>query len=154
MGPTERLTVGAVLANVSRLGLDTPPVIYFVEENPRYIDIVAEIFGHISRRELIGITSVVTLGEVLVQPLVHRNLWLQQEYRNLLLRAASFQTLSIDPETAEEAARLRARYRLRMADAMQLATAIRAGCQAFLTNDMALLRVTEIRVVVLDQLGV
>jgi predicted nucleic acid-binding protein len=70
----------------------------------------------------------------------------------LLINAANFQTLPIDIKTATSAADLRARYNLRTPDALQVATAIAAGCDAFLTNDAALQCVSELRVLVLDQL--
>ncbi len=53
---------------------------------------------------------------------------------------------------ADTAAELRARFRLRTPDALQLATAIETGCGAFLTNDHASRRVTDIRVLILDDL--
>jgi predicted nucleic acid-binding protein len=45
-----------------------------------------------------------------------------------------------------------ARYSLRTPDALQVATALAAGCAALLTNDVRLQRVTELRVLVLDEL--
>jgi predicted nucleic acid-binding protein len=68
------------------------------------------------------------------------------------INATNFRTLPIDVTTATSAADLRARYNLRTPDALQIATAITAGCNAFLTNDAALQRVSELRVLVLDQL--
>lgn len=62
------------------------------------------------------------------------------------------QVISIDPETARIAADLRIRYNLRTPDALQLATAIRTGCDAFLTNDAALKKVRELRILVLSDL--
>jgi len=62
------------------------------------------------------------------------------------------QLVSIDSETAKVAADLRARYNLRTPDALQLATAIKAGCDAFLTNDATLKKVTELKVLVLSEL--
>jgi predicted nucleic acid-binding protein len=50
------------------------------------------------------------------------------------------------------AAAFRANYGLKLPDALQIAVAREAGCEAFLTNDLALRRVTELRVLVLDQL--
>jgi len=70
----------------------------------------------------------------------------------LLINAANFQTLPIDIKTAASAADLRARYNLRTPDALQVATALAAGCDAFLTNDSDMQRVSELRVLVLDQL--
>lgn len=53
---------------------------------------------------------------------------------------------------AERAAALRARYDLRTPDALQIAAVQAAGCQAFLTNDHRLKRVTEPRVITVDDL--
>jgi len=58
----------------------------------------------------------------------------------------------ISAGVAESAADLRARYNLRTPDALHVATAIDAGCDAFLTNDTGIKRVQEIAVLVLDDL--
>ena len=82
------------------------------------------------------------------------NRQLEQAYRGILLRSHHITLRAIDVPTAEKAAQLRATYTLRTPDAFQVATALQAGCQAFLTNDHGLLRVTGIRVLVLDDLEV
>lgn len=75
-----------------------------------------------------------------------------RQYRRLLLASPSVRTSSINPSAAERAAELRARYGFRLPDALQLAVAIEERCEAFLTNDRRLARVTELRVLVLDDL--
>ncbi|MBD2354935.1 hypothetical protein H6G41_09915 [Tolypothrix sp. FACHB-123] len=45
-------------------------------------------------------------------------------------------------------------YGLKLLDALQVATALVAGCDAFLTNDVALQRVTELRILVLAALEI
>jgi predicted nucleic acid-binding protein len=140
------------LAAVTRLACDTAPIIYFVEAHPRYDPLVINVFQRIADGAIAGVTSVITLTEVLIQPLRQSNAVLQQEYRELLLHSANFQMLSITPEIAERGAELRARHSLRTPDALQVATGLVAGCEAFLTNDRGLQRVTELRVLVLDDL--
>jgi predicted nucleic acid-binding protein len=54
--------------------------------------------------------------------------------------------------TAEQAARLRAVYGLRLPDALQIAFAVESGCQAIVCNDHSMRRVTELPVLVLDDL--
>lgn len=142
----------AALAGVTRLGFDTAPVIYFIEAHPQYDALVTEVFQRVTDGVLSGFTSVITLAEVLVHPFRHEDAGLQKEYRDLLLHSDHFQTVSIDPDTAERAAELRARYNVRTPDALQIATALAAGCEAFLTNDPVFKRVTELRVLVLDEL--
>jgi predicted nucleic acid-binding protein len=140
------------LANISALGFDTAPIIYFVEKNPRYDALVTAIFQRVAAGSVRGVTSVISLSEVLVHPLSQGNTHLSAEYRNLLLNSRDFSTLSIDAAIAEGAAGLRARYNLRTPDALQIATALSAGCTAFLTNDVRLQRVAAITVLVLDEL--
>jgi predicted nucleic acid-binding protein len=140
------------LAGVHRLGFDTAPVIYFVEAHPRYDALVTEVFQRVADGVIEGITSVITLSEVLVPPLQQGNFRLAQEYRDLLLNSQNFATCSIDPDIAARSAQLRVAYGFRTPDALQLATAIAVGCEAFLTNDPTLQRVKELPVLVLDDL--
>jgi predicted nucleic acid-binding protein len=140
------------LAGVTKLGFDTSPVIYFIEANAQYDALVTEVFKQVSSGILEAITSVITLTEVLVHPLRRGDVALQHQYSDLLIHAANFQTLSIDIAAARSAADLRARYNLRTPDALQVALAIAAGCDSFLTNDPTFQRVTEIRILILDQL--
>ncbi len=68
------------------------------------------------------------------------------------MRSPNFYMLPVNVAIAESAADLRARYNLRAPDAIQIAAALSAGCEAFLTNDAALKRVTELQVLILDEL--
>jgi predicted nucleic acid-binding protein len=140
------------LLGVTLLGLDTSPAIYYIEAHPRYDALVTRVFDRIGAGDLEGITSVVTLTETLTRPLILKNVALQQAYRDLLLRNRPIRTLAVDQATAARAADLRAHYGLRTPDAWQLAVALAEGCQAFLTNDLHLKRVTNLRILVLDEL--
>lgn len=52
------------LAGVAQLGLDTAPIIYYIEAHPRYEALVEHVFDLIARGSLTGVTSVITLTEV------------------------------------------------------------------------------------------
>ena len=140
------------LTGVSRLGIDTAPIIYLVEANPRHEAIALAVFREIDAGRISGVTSVISLGEVLVLPLRQRDRALHERYRSVLLSSRGFRTVSIDAKVAERAADLRATYGMRLPDALQIACSIHEGCQAFLTNDRRLVRVSEIRVLMLDDL--
>ena len=99
-----------------------------------------------------GVTSAVTLTEVLMKPIQAGDKALEKAYRELLLNTRHIEVVPISITIAEKAAGLRAAYNLRTPDAMQLATAIISRCQGFLTNDRKLLGVTDIAVWVLDDL--
>jgi predicted nucleic acid-binding protein len=144
--------VSDALRGVTRLFLDTAPVIYYVEENPAYLDVVTAIFDSIDDGAVVGITSPVTLAECLVMPYRLGLVKAQQDFVELIVLGTNVDFVAIDHATAVEAARLRAAYNLTLPDALQVATAISAGCEAFLTNDTALQRVAELRVIVVSQL--
>ncbi|MBN2393035.1 MAG: PIN domain-containing protein [Anaerolineae bacterium] len=139
-------------ASISRLALDSSPIIYFVEAHPRYDALVTTIFQRIAEGQIEGITSTLTLTEVLALPMEKGQHDLCQTYRKLLTSAAHFTLVSIGSEIAERAAELRARYHLRTPDALQVAAALLNDCQAFLTNDKGLSRITEVEVLVLEAL--
>lgn len=136
------------------VGLDTAPLIYYLEEHPTYLSVVDPFFDALIRGDLRAVTSTVTLIEVLTQPLRHGDAALAAQYRLLLLNNQGIAMRAVSVAVAEEAARLRAAYALRTPDAVQLAAAIEAGAQAFLTNDARLAVVTDLRVVVLDQVRI
>ncbi len=92
------------------------------------------------------------MTELLTKPLQAQDTRLANRYRTLLLQIANFRMVPIHAAIADTAAMLRARYRLRTPDALQVATAIDRRCDAFLTNDHALQRVSEIPIIILDEL--
>jgi predicted nucleic acid-binding protein len=147
------VTVADALRGVTKIGLDTAPVIYFVEANRAYVDVCRAVFAPIANGTLAAVTSAVTLTETLVSPLRTQNAVLETEYRDLLLNTNGVTLLPVDVAVAERPADLRARYNLKTPDALQVATALENGCQAFLTNDAGLRRVAaEIGILVLGEL--
>ena len=99
-----------------------------------------------------GVTSVISLLEVLVLPIHSSNAVLQEQYTDLLFQSIHFETKAVTVGAAQIAADLRARYNLWTPDALQVAVAIAAGCQAFLTNDITLKRISEMSILVMDEL--
>ncbi|MER3523754.1 MAG: VapC toxin family PIN domain ribonuclease [Ignavibacteria bacterium] len=111
-------------------------MIYFVEEHPIYDACLVKIFQQIAEGRIIGVTSVVSLCEVLVQPVKKTDRQLQNSYRELMQGSAHCELVAIESIHAVKAAELRAHYGLRTPDALQIiATAILSGCEGFLTND-------------------
>jgi len=62
--------------------------------------------------------------------------------------------VDINAAIAQDAARIRLLYNLQLPDALQIAIALTSNCDAFLTNDQALKRVTELRILVVSELEV
>lgn len=117
------------------VGLDTAPLIYFIEEHSGYASIVNPFFESAQRGELQLVTSTITLLEVLVHPLRHKNEALAQQYYDILLSSPYVAILPVTFATAQVAAELRAEHNLKTPDAIQVATALSHRADAFLTGD-------------------
>jgi predicted nucleic acid-binding protein len=131
------------------VGLDTAPVIYFIEAHPEFGPVVLPLFEQRFQPGLNqAVTSVLTLAEVLVKPLTASRPDLCQRFHEFLTGAPNLKLSDIIASTAEKAADLRARYGIRLPDACQVAVALAAGATHFLTNDKRLRCVTEIKVLV------
>lgn len=63
MGQLTALVEGRTVA------FDTAPLIYYIEEHPDYLAVVDELFESLDQSASKGLTSVLTLHEVLVKPL-------------------------------------------------------------------------------------
>lgn len=146
------MTISDALDGVSRLFLGTAPVIYFVERNPAYLDLVSAAFRYIDQGTLGAVTSPVTLAECLVHPTRQQDTVLQQDFIDLITAGNNTQFVAVDQDIAQTAAELRARYNLLLPDAFQAAVAIVLGCDALLTNDRGLQRVGELKILILDDL--
>ncbi len=145
------MNLATVLAGVRRLFLDTAPIIYHVEGVSAYQPVMDAIFQAITEGMVEAVTSSVTLAECLVHPYRYGDQRLVERFRDVITAGTHTSYVGVD-DVAERAAELRARYNLSLTDAFQVAAALAANCEAFLTNDLALKRVVEVRVLVLDEL--
>jgi predicted nucleic acid-binding protein len=146
------MRLAQALAGVTQIGFDTSPFIYYVEGNPTHFAVCDDVFRRLTNGEFVGYTSVVTLTETLTLPRRLGNASLETVYQSFLTSTRNLTMLRIDAAIADFAAHLRSRYNLRTPDALQIACAVATGCQAFLTNDNALKRVTNLRILVLSDL--
>ncbi|MBI1802309.1 MAG: PIN domain-containing protein [Chloroflexi bacterium] len=140
------------LQTVRRLFLDSAPVVYYVEESERYLSRVDVVFDSVDRGTLVAVTSPVTLAECLVAPYRKNQDDFKQAFTEMLVNGNNVIFVTIDEITAEKAAEMRAQHNLSLTDAFQVAVALQAGCDAFLTNDLVLKRVSELAIIVLDEL--
>jgi predicted nucleic acid-binding protein len=144
MGQLTPLITGRAVA------FDTAPLIYYLEEHPTYLVLVDELFDAIDAGNATGMTSVLTLLEVLVKPLRDGQSQIADEYRQLLTSSSNLKLLAIDEAVSQRAASLRASHAwLRTPDALQLATAIEHGADVIVTNDERWKALNEIGVIVL-----
>ncbi len=134
------------------VGLDTAPLIYFIERNPLYLPLVRPFFEAVEHGDIDIVTSTITLTEVLIHPLRQGDTALARQYSRILLNASHVRTLAVSPQIALDAAELRARWGYKTPDAIQLATSQVGNATFFVTNDGDLASTSGLQVVVLKHL--
>jgi predicted nucleic acid-binding protein len=141
------------LASHAVIGLDTAIFIYHLEAHPRYLPLTQELLAGVQAGQWTAITSTVTVMELTVRPWQVDRPAVAREYEALLAHFPHLTLADVTRDVARRAAQLRAHYRLRPADALQVATALVHGATAFVTNDRLLKRLAPaLDVVVLDDL--
>lgn len=126
--------------------LDSAPIIYYLQDHPTFAARFSPLFDAAADGRLTLVVSTVNLAEVMAGPFAAGNEILAMQYREVMCHAPGWQAVSVDEDVATAAARLRARYRLRLPDAIQVATAIVTRAWALITHDSALAKVKDIRV--------
>lgn len=128
--------MGKVSAELGqRVYLDANIIIYAVEGFAPFLDQMRALLAAVNASEVVAITSELTVAEVLVKPLKDQQPALQQAYRTFLTPTPELEVVQVSLTVLEEAARLRATTKLKLPDAIHLATALHYQCDSFLTND-------------------
>jgi predicted nucleic acid-binding protein len=122
---------------MSRVFLDTNIFIYFIEDEGKLGRMAFELFEKLSLRRDEVLTSTLTLGEILTQPMAMGRQDLVTRYEEAL-NSTGVRMLSFDRMAAREYARVRRDKTIRAPDALQLSVAASAGCDLFVTNDKQL----------------
>jgi predicted nucleic acid-binding protein len=132
--------------------LDTSVFIYQIEAVPRYFPLTDPVFIWLQHPNSEGITSTITMMELLVRPYRDSNQGGVDECYGTLTIYPNLEWIAPDLEIADLAARFRALHRLKTPDALLAATAAHAKATGFLTNDAVFQRVDSFETLVLDSL--
>jgi uncharacterized protein len=131
---------------VSRIYLDTAPVIYTVEQVSPY---AAAVDMHLSASDIVVITSDLTRLECRVKPLREDDIQLLKDYDDFFNGSVA-EIISLSIEVIDRATDIRAKYGFKTPDAIHLAAAVVSACDVFLTNDHRLDRFKEITLEILE----
>ena len=133
----------------SRFGLDTSVFIYHIEALYPFSGAASQVLQYLGQHGATGITSVLTLTELLAQPLQSGRRGLAARYEALVRVTPNLILADVDAKIARQAGVVRVTYRLRTADAIQVAACLAHEATAFVTNDFRLRRIDELAVIVL-----
>ena len=118
-----------------RIYFDVNVWIYGLEGYPDFVADLTALFQTIEQGRLTAVTSELSLAEALVKPMKDQNVEILPVDRNILIKAAQ----------------LRTQNKLKLPDAIHLATAIASNCSTFLTNDQGFQNVTQLPVIILSK---
>ncbi|HEX7323768.1 MAG TPA: PIN domain-containing protein [Rhodanobacteraceae bacterium] len=111
----------------------------------RFASRFAPLFERHARGEIALAVTTVTVAEVLTGPLSAGNGTLAKRYRGVL---ETWQVVGLDADIAETAARMRARYGLKLPDAVQLASALAINADALVTHNRDFAKLQGLRIFV------
>lgn len=135
------------------IGIDTMVFIYHFEDNPTYSPITKTLLNLIEDGKIRGVTSTLSMMEILVKTKRLGNHAAVEDYKYALTNFPNLHLRSLDLEVAEKAAEIRASRNLRSPDAIQLATSIVEDASAFITNDTQLRDIDEPEVMILKEMS-
>jgi predicted nucleic acid-binding protein len=123
--------------------LDTAPIVYFLEAHSKFAKLFKPLFGRHAAGEVHFAVTTISIAEVLTGPAQSGNEALAERFRAIL---ESWQVVDLTADIAASAARLRASLRLKLADAVQAASAIAINADALVSYDRDFSRVRSLRV--------
>ena len=131
----------------TRVYFDTNPIIYFIEQNTQFIELVTPVFEMIGEDSILAFTSELSLTEVLIKPIRDNRIQIIQTHKELLLDPELFTLISPNQDTFLLAAELGGKSSMRMPDAIHMACAIESKCKYFITNDKGIKSTADVTVV-------
>ena len=138
------------MTDFKKLCLDTAPLIYFLEEESSENARVRQIFLSLSEQIEQVVLSTITCMEYLVLPYRMKDEKAIQSFW-AFVQDAEVDVRPVDMKIALKAAEIRAEYKFKAMDSLQLATACMSGCDLFLTNDKQLKQFKEISCVTVEE---
>jgi predicted nucleic acid-binding protein len=131
---------------VSAIYLETNVFIYAVEGTSETSEAAKKLIAALRARPGMASTSELALAEVLaptarpdaLAPAVKR-----RAYLDLLVESGFIELLTVSRAVLLDTADLRSAMKMRLADAIHLASAMRAGCQFFVSSDRDFRRLPE-----------
>lgn len=123
------------LAKCEVVFVDTMVFIYLLEQNSKYFQLAKSALDAIESGKVSGVTSAITIAEILTSPAQLLDTQAMLDYELFLSNFPNLTLHPVDESMARQIATIRASTRLKLPDAIQIATAIHAGADMIVSND-------------------
>jgi predicted nucleic acid-binding protein len=138
--------VGSPVTEPRRVYLDSNVFIAAMENPGAHSDHAWWIIDAVEQSRIVGVTSEITLAEILVKPIELGDRDLAAAYEQMIMPSANFEVLQVQREILIGAAHMRARRSsIRLPDAIHVSTALASRCSHFVSDDQRLHSIDKIR---------
>ncbi|MDZ4842954.1 MAG: PIN domain-containing protein [Hyphomicrobium aestuarii] len=136
-----------------RYYLDANVFIYAVENHPRFSLAARHVLSLMGRDGRVGVTSELTLAEILVKPLRDGKSDQVQIYGEMVVNTGALEVLGVSRSLLRVAAEIRACSVIKLADAIHIATARLGHCTMVVTEDARLRSAALLAAMSLHEIG-
>lgn len=144
--------MNSVLAGARKICIDANVVIYFVEGSVAFQDMAEQVFAFADENSIPLLASEIAVAECLYGAHRLERPELAEKYQWIFRESDMIRLIPVEIEICEAAARIGAQNRLKLVDAIHLATAATAGCDVFVTNDKGIKSTGALQVIQLSGL--
>ncbi len=135
------------MSEPTRVYLNSNVFITAMETPGAHSDHAWWIIRAIEEGNIEGVTSEITIAEVLVKPIETGNAGFVEAYQQMIVPGANFQVLPIARDILVDAAELRARRKsVRLPDAIHIATALKSSCTYMVSDDQRLHSIERMKI--------
>lgn len=137
------------MVGMQLVAVDTNSFIYYFQRHPEYGSFAKLLFEYILVSDLKAVTSILTLIELLSLRASRKDI---DKLRNLFLEIPNLKGIEVNEWITLDAARIRRKYGFRLPEAIQVATALYAKAEIFVTNDKRLSNFNELQIKMLSEI--
>jgi predicted nucleic acid-binding protein len=148
------VTIADLVARHRRVALDANALVYLLEAPDPLGRVTAAILDAAEGGHLTVVLATLALAEIAVGPVRAGDETIVERYADEIRDLRGVQIVPLTADIALDVGLIRGRYRIRLADAIHLATARQAGASAIVTNDRRMPDIPHVEVIQLADLVV
>lgn len=140
------------LAGAQKLYVDANVVIYFVEGDETHQKMADALFEYAEANGIALITSEIAVGECLYGAHKRERSDSVERFEVIFDEVGIFHLVPVEIDIVKRAAKIGAKHRIKLIDALHVVSAMETGCDVFVTNDRGIKSTQDLKVVQLSEL--